>query len=188
MKKSTFIFFIALLIHSFAIAQSNKKAAASTSQTIDSGFPRNFIGHWKGKLNWMVAGKPAQQFQMQLIIQPADTAGQYTWQIIYGTDNKDNRPYILKPADTAKGHWLVDERDGIILDSYLHGNCLQGAFTVMNNTVVDNYCIENGKMHVEFFSIKLSDKNQTGKGTDETPFVQSYRMGSYQKGVLTKIK
>ena len=108
------------------------------------------------------------------------------WQIIYGDDNKDNRPYILKPIDTAKGHWIIDEHDGIILDSYVHGNSIHGAFTVQGNTIIDNYTIENGKMRVEFFSIKLDDKKQSGKGTAETPFVDSYLISSYQTGVLER--
>jgi hypothetical protein len=136
----------------------------------------------------MVNGKPAQNFSMQLRIQPTDSANQYTWQIIYGDDNKDNRPYILKAIDTAKGHWIVDENDGIILDSYVHGSCIHGAFTVQGNTIVDNYCIEAGLMKVEFFSIKLGDKKQSGKGTEETPFVDSYKISSYQTGVLTRVK
>jgi len=151
-------------------------------------FPRSFLGNWKGQLQWIVAGKPTQTFTMQLRIQPTDTANQYTWQIIYGDSGKDNRPYILRPIDTAKGHWVVDEKDGILLDSYVHGDCFHGAFTVQGNTIVDNYCIENGQMNVEFFSIKLSDKMQSGKGTGDTPFVDSYRIGSYQTGTLTRIK
>jgi hypothetical protein len=150
-------------------------------------FPQSFIGNWKGKLQWMVAGRPAQTFTMQLRIQPTDTAGQYTWQIIYGDSAQDNRPYLLKPVDTAKGHWIVDERDGIILDSYVHGNAIHGAFTVQGNTIVDNYSIENGMMRVEFFSIKLSDKKTSGKGTEDVPSVDSYKISSYQTGVLRRV-
>lgn len=123
---------------------------------------------------------------MQLKIQPADTAGQYTWQIIYGDEGKDNRPYLLKPVDTAQGHWIIDERDGIILDSYVHGNAIHGAFTVQGNTIIDNYKIENGKMLVEFFTVKLSEKNVSGKGTTDIPLVESYKIAGYQTGMLTK--
>ncbi len=151
-------------------------------------FPKSFIGNWKGKLQWMVAGKPTQTFTMQLRIKPTDSANKYTWQIIYGDDAKDNRPYLLKPVDTAKGHWIIDENNGIILDSYVHGNAIHGAFTVQGNTIVDNYKVENGKMYVEFFSIKLGEKKQSGKGTEEIPFVDSYRISSYQTGVLTRVK
>jgi hypothetical protein len=158
------------------------------AQNPPASFPASFIGNWKGSLQWMVAGKPTQTFTMRLNIQPADSANQYTWQIIYGDDNKDNRPYILKPVDAAKGHWVVDEKDGILLDSYVHGNCIQGAFTVQQNTIIDNYCIEDGTLKVEFFSIKLGDKKQSGKGTDDTPFVYSYRVGSYQTGILHRVQ
>ncbi|NOT91548.1 hypothetical protein [Ferruginibacter sp.] len=176
----------------FTSAQTNiqrpKLKRVTTSPIATSNFPAAFTGNWKGQLQWMVNGKPTQTFTMQLRIQPTDSANQYTWQIIYGDDVKDNRPYILKPVDTAKGHWIIDENDGIILDSYVHGNSIHGAFTVQGNTIVDNYKVEDGKMQVEFFSIKLADKNQSGKGTAETPFVDSYKISSYQTGVLARVK
>jgi len=160
-------------------------ALNSFAQT--NSFPADFIGHWKGKIQWMVAGKPTTEFSAQLNIEPADTAGQYTWTIIYGDDQKDIRPYLLKPLDTAKGHWVVDERDGIVLDSYVHGNNIHGAFTVQGTTLVDNYSVENGKLTIEFFTIKLDQKTSSGKGTEETPFVNSYPIVVYHKGVLTKL-
>jgi hypothetical protein len=176
-------FTIIVCLLSFNATAQNKPG--STAE--EGAFPKSFIGNWKGQLHWMIAGKPTQTFTMQLKIQPTDSVNQYTWQIIYGDDNKDNRPYILKPIDTSKGHWVVDERDGIVLDSYVHGDSIHGAFTVQGNTVVDNYRIENDSMFVEFFSFKLNDKKTTGKGTEETPFVDSYGMGSYQIGTLTRM-
>ena len=191
MKKIFFLLLIVAKPFNALLAQNNDARSIKTTSTVKTSrpvFPYSFIGNWKGKLNWMVAGRATRSFSMQLRIHPADTAGQYTWQILYGDSGKDNRPYILKPIDTAKGHWVVDEKDGIILDSYVHGNSIHGAFTVMGNTIVDNYKVENGKMQVEFFSIKLEDKKQSGKGTEDTPFVDSYRISSYQTGVLSKIK
>lgn len=178
--------FIILIVLSFLVYN----LTAQNEKSLPSNAPVSaFAGQWKGKLQWMVAGKPTKDFTMQLIIQPADTAGQYTWQIIYGDSGKvDNRPYLLKPVDTAKGHWVVDERDGIVLDSYLHGNSFHGAFTVMGNTIVDSYTVNGDEMRVEFISIKLDQKNTSGKGTDETPFVDSYKITGYQVGVLKRVK
>ena len=192
MKSSTLIFVLVFLSIAINLSaqtdKTNSRTATRAFVNCDSIFPKCFIGNWKGKLQWMIAGKPAQEFTMQLNIQPADSAGQYTWQIIYGDDNKDSRPYILKPADTAKGHWVIDEQNGIILDSYVHGNSVHGAFTVKGNTIVNNYKIMEGMMHVEFFSINLKEKNQTGKGTEDSPFVENYRIKSYQTGVLLKVR
>ena len=190
-NKNFFLLVFLILFYFISFSQKNKsrsRTATRANAKCDEVFPKCFIGNWKGKLQWMIAGKPTQTFTMQLRIQSTDAANQFTWQIIYGDDNKDNRPYILKPLDTAKGHWIIDENNGIVLDSYVHGNTVHGAFTVQGNTIVDNYTIENGKMKVEFFSIKLGDKKQSGKGTEESPFVDSYRISSYQIGVLTRVK
>ncbi len=174
------------------VTAQDKKKTDLQSHTAEkmqgTSFPQSFIGHWKGKLQWMVAGKPARQFTMQLLVQPADSAGQFTWQIIYGDSAKDNRSYILKAIDSVLGHWVIDERNGILLDGYVHGNSFHGAFTVQGNTIVDNYRVEKDQLHVEFYSIKLDDKKKSGKGTAETPFVDSYKISSYQMGTLFRVK
>ena len=191
-KRKSYYFAVLLIVlhcNSFAQTEISKRGTATRAYVNCADvFPKCFIGNWKGQLQWMVNGQPTQTFSMQLHIQPTDSANQYTWQIIYGDDAKDNRPYTLKPVDTARGHWIVDENDGIILDSYVHGNSIHGAFTVQGNTIVDNYKAEDDKMYVEFFSINLADKKQSGKGTAATPFVDSYKISSYQTGVLLKIK
>ncbi len=191
MKTGKIIIAVFILLLAFTTNAQVQKPKYSTVTTAfikcSSTFPECFTGDWKGTLQWMVAGRPPQIFTMQLRIRPTDSAGQYSWQIIYGDSGKDTRPYILKPIDTAKGHWAIDEKDGIVLDSYVHGNCIHGAFTVQGNTIIDNYCIEEGKIKVEFFSIKLNDKIQSGKGTATTPFVDSYLISSYQTGVLIRV-
>lgn len=152
-------------------------------------FPKQFFGHWEGEVRWHQPGKKdPQKFKMQLFIGATDTAGQYTWQIIYGENNKDNRPYILKPVDSAKGHWQIDERNGIILDQYWIGNKFSGAFTVGNNTIVDSYWIEKGKLHVEFFTVSAKPISTTGGTSQDVPPVDSYFIKGYQKGVLKKKK
>lgn len=183
------------ILHILLAVSISLSAQTGSTPAVDcqSPFPACFTGNWAGKLQWMVAGKPTKSFTMQLFIQPADTPGHYTWQIIYGDPSaplsaEDNRPYLLKPVDSAKGHWVVDERDGIVLDSYVHGNSIHGAFTVKGNTIVDNYSILNGRMHVEFLSTRLEEKTRSGKGTEATPFVDSYKISSYQSGILMKVK
>lgn len=150
-------------------------------------FPHDFLGTWKGKLHWIKAGKPVQEFTMRLSVYALDSINLYAWRIEYGDSSNDSRPYVLKPVNIEKQHWAIDENNGIILDNYVAGHCLQGAFTVMGNTIVNNYCLENGRLRVEFFTIKLADKSTSGKGTEESPIVNSYGMGGYQYGWLDKV-
>lgn len=177
-----------LLLGSVGIqAQPTIQTKTRATVTCTAPFPACFVGDWQGQLQWMVAGKPTQTLTMQLHVQPADSANTYTWQIIYGDKATDNRPYLLQPIDTAKGHWVIDEGNGIILDSYVNGYALQTAFTVQGNTIVNNYRVENGNLQVEFFSIKLNDKKTSGQGTEDVPLVDSYKVTSYQAGTLRKI-
>ena len=151
-------------------------------------FPESWAGNWKGKLHWHKTGEISPKLvDMELRIHKADSSG-WTWQLIYGSETEDNRPYILLPKDTAGVHWVIDEKNGIILDQFWAGNKFCGAFTVMNSTIINNYWLEKGKLHIEFFTLGAKPLATTGLGTDESPAVQSYRVGGYQKAVLTRSK
>ena len=159
-----------------------------TSHAHSQLFPQSFVGHWKGNLQWYQAGKEQpQNVSMQLIIKPADTAGQYTWQLIYGQKGEDNRPYLLKPVDTAKGHWVVDEKNGIFLDNYWVGNRLHGAFTVGNTTIINSYWLEGDKLLIEFFNVSAKPVRTSGEGTEDSPKVDSYAVRGFQKAILKKV-
>lgn len=171
--KNVYYFLLILLISNSAHAQR---------------FPADFVGYWKGEIDWYQQGKTeSKKIPMQLRIQATDTVGQYTWQIIYGEKDADNRPYVLKPADTTKGHWIIDERNGIVLDQYWMGNKLSGMFSVSGSTIFNSYWLENGQLHVEFVSIPSKPQARTGNGTDDSPIVDSYNVKSFQRGVLKRV-
>ena len=179
-KKSFIIswLFLAGVVH-FSIAQSGQQS-----------FPTDFTGHWKGTLQWTKTGaSQPQSVPMELIIQPSkDSAGQFTWQLIYGSNKADNRPYLLKPVDTAKGHWLIDERNGIALDQYWIAGRLTGVFKVQNATILNNYSINNGQLQVEFITFDARPVRTSGQGTTESPHVDSYEIKSRQIAILSKEK
>lgn len=159
------------------------------SSFAQTSFPKDFLGHWEGTLNWYQAGKKTpQQVKMQLIIKPTDSASAYTWQIIYGNKGEDNRPYLLRPVDTAKGHWQVDERNGIVLDQYFIGGRFTSAFTVQTTTIVDSYWREGKNLIAEFYGLTVKPVNTTGNGTEDSPKVDSYGTKSYQRAVMKRKK
>lgn len=149
-------------------------------------FPASFAGVWSGKLHWYPVNKASQIVDMQLHILPADTAGQYTWRIVYGNPGTDDRPYVLKAVDTAAKHWIVDERNGILLDGYWIHDRFVSSFSVGNTTITDSYALNGEEMVVEFYSTQKTPISKTGKGTEESPAVESYRVSSYQRAVLRK--
>lgn len=185
MAISTGIAFFVFMKNVYSFLLVMMMAVAAQAQN----FPADFVGHWKGEMAWYAQGKKEpQKFAMQLRILPADTAGQYTWQIIYGDKETDNRPYLLKPVDTAKGRWVIDEKNGIVLDQYWAGGKLHGVFAVGGTTIIDSYWLEDGKLQVEFVSIATAPLTRTGYGTEDSPHVDSYNVKSVQRGTLSKVK
>ncbi|MBI5857907.1 MAG: hypothetical protein HZB42_09725 [Sphingobacteriales bacterium] len=152
-------------------------------------FPESWEGDWKGELQWYRTGNDtARKVNMELHIHKADSANTWTWQMVYGSASEDNRPYKLIRKDTSGTHWVIDELNGIMLDQYWVANKFSGAFTVQNATIINSYWIENGRLVVEFYSISAKPVSTTGNGTEESPSVDSYMVGSYQKAILTKVK
>ncbi|HEY0678600.1 MAG TPA: hypothetical protein VGD17_09950 [Chitinophagaceae bacterium] len=123
---------------------------------------------------------------MQLRIQPTDSAGHYTWHLIYGEGKEDSRPYILKPVDPAKGHWILDELNGILIDHYYVAGRVSSAFTVMNSTIINNAWLEGDKLIVEFYGLTAKPVSTSGKNTEESPTVNSYGIKTYQRAELIR--
>lgn len=100
-------------------------------------FPQDFVGNWKGEMEWIqVGGKGPQKVPMELKIQPKEEADVYSWTIIYGDPKTGTRDYLLRAVDKAKGIWTVDEGGGVRLDQYWIGGELRSSFTVGENTIV----------------------------------------------------
>lgn len=157
--------------------------SGNTQQT----FPQSWEGKWRGQLKWYKTGKTEpQEVNMELRIYSTDSINTWIWQIIYGDATKDNRPYFLSLKDSAKAHWQINENNGIILDQFFVANRLSGAFTVLNNTIINNYWIEDDKLVVEFYNVSAKPIATTGSGTESSPSVNSYKISSYQKAVLIR--
>jgi hypothetical protein len=150
-------------------------------------FPSAWEGRWEGTLHWYKTGSAnPQQVPMQLLIAPTDSAA-WNWQLVYGEKQADSRPYLLLPKDTSGIHWIIDERNGIILDQYYTGHRLTGAFTVMQNTLLNSYSLMGDSLLVEFHSFSKDPVRQSHTGADSSRVdVMSYRITGYQRAILRR--
>ena len=151
-------------------------------------FPRDFSGHWKGVLMWYPADKPVQSVDMQLIIQPLDTPGRYSWRMVYGKPGEDERPYTLQPVDSAKGHWVVDEHNGILLDGFWRGNRFTSVFSVQGTVITEVMWLENDALQVEFISHGEAPVRESGGNGPEIPKARSFQLRGYQRAMLYRNK
>jgi hypothetical protein len=154
-------------------------------ETHASNFPTSFIGHWKGQLNWYPAGKAVQSVQMQLIIQALDSPGVYQFKMIYGEADKDIRPYTLKSVDSAQGHWVVDEHNGILLDGFWRGQRFSSVFSVQGSVIIELMWIENGALQIEFLTHAEKPVRESG-GQGDSPPARSFSVQGYQRATLYK--
>jgi hypothetical protein len=164
------------------------KPSFSIAQQIEKdGFPVGWTGKWKGEMVWYQGKIKQQTIPMQLHVSVTDSTDQYTWRLIYGENEKDNRPYTIKPFDKTKGHWLVDEHNSIVLDLFQIGDRLCGSFTVEGNTIVNNYWLTGDSLQVEFYNIQEKPIAITGGGDSTIPKIKSYGIRSYQRAILRRI-
>ena len=165
-------------------------ASFKEEKDIKLNFPDDWLGFWEGELHIYNEIGLKQSLPMALDNSTTNITGQYTWAIIYGSDSiAGRRDYLLKEVDKSNGHYIVDEKNGILLDAYLIDNELISVFEVMGNSLTSTYKREGNNMIFEIMMYKSQHVSITGDtiiGTDTIPPVKSYKPIVTQKAILTK--
>lgn len=177
-----------LFILVLAACQPSQKIEIVDSETIIEEFPKTWEGKWEGRLKIFNAKGLAQEIYMGLEILPIDTSENHTWTIIYGEgDDQQIRAYELITKDAAIGHYLIDEKNSIILDDYLLGNTLYSRFDVMGSLLTAVYRKEGDKIIFDIIAGSAEPISTTG-GEDDIPEVNSFKITNAQRAVLTRKK
>jgi len=194
--KARLIFLFSVLVF---ISCFSKKNITPSDQSTDFQsskapftFPDDWLGYWEGELTINNTTGTLQKIPMALDQALTDSSGVYTWAIIYGEDTiKGRRDYLLRTVDATKGHYITDERNGILLDAYLIDNELISVFEVMGNQLITKNKREKDNLIFEILMYKSTVANITGDtiiNNDTIPPVSSYIPVVTQKAVLSKRK
>lgn len=154
--------------------------------------PTEWHGQWAGKLRVFPAAGAPQSAPMELHIRPLDS-GHYTWTIIYGDGEKRQiRKYELKPGDKGPTHFVIDEKNGSLIDLRMLDGSLRGMFGVKNEKggrdtlIVTTYRLAGEKLVVEMTSFPSASPRATEiKAAGMS--VESYLPASLQVAELTRI-
>jgi len=147
-----------------------------------------WIGIWKGELN--IENSPTgvrNVIPMELHISKSDSAGIWNWRIIYKDSTQDDRKYLLRSAGENNGKYVIDEKDGILLEANLFGNILISRFEVMNSLLEITYNLDGERILFEVSSSKLQPTSVTQSQAEQIE-VKSYEIISYQTAILYKQK
>lgn len=177
MKKINILLFLQL---SLSLVLGQKKA----------DFPDAWIGKWKGQMEIITGKGVAQTIPMETHIAKGDSADTWKWTLIYAAkkDSPDVRPYVIKLKDKSKGHYIMDEKNTILLDSYYIGGEFWSEFEVQGTHLVTVYRME-GKNLISTIMYGPSEAIQTtGGGSEDTPPVKSYAVKGVQRCVMKRSK
>jgi hypothetical protein len=127
-----------------------------------------------------------------LHILPLDSAGRYSWTIIYGEDKEaGRRSYELAPIDPEKGFYAIDEKNSIVLESYLLGGKLFSSFEVMGNHILSSYEKRGEELLFEIISGRMDPVSVTGgQEGDESgiPPVKAFPVIVTQRAALKRVE
>ncbi|MCI4669303.1 MAG: hypothetical protein MRZ79_14305 [Bacteroidia bacterium] len=159
-----------------------------STKTSFPAFPESWEGKYAGQLNIFGAREVKMSIPMELHIESQENSRNYKWTIIYKGEKEDIRKYELLEIDKEKGHYQVDEKNSIYLDSYIFGNTLSSRFKVNGSLLIVNYSMNHKKEELTFelFWGGTKDIKETGL-EDKENTVFSYSVSTRHQAILKKI-
>ncbi len=145
----------------------------------------SWIGIWKGELVILneAGTDKMSSIHMELHITKTDSANIYNWRIVYKDSTKDDRKYLLRTIDKKNGKYVVDEKDGILLEANLFENTLVSRFEVENSLLDISYKLDADKIVFEVISSLVKPTSSTLSQLEQVQ-VNSYTVTSIQRAYL----
>lgn len=152
-------------------------------------FPKSWVGKYNGELEIFGVDSIKMKLKMKLdIFQKTDSV--YLWKMTYVFRGKEDiRDYELIVVDKKKGIYKIDEKNSIVINSYLKSNILTSFFEVSKSFIISTYTKVNNT--IEFEIISGDGKNPVISGNsnvnnEDIPEVKSYFVNGRQKAILKK--
>lgn len=159
-------------------------SAVSQEKSVD--FPADFFGMYTGTLQ-ISSEKGGQNIPMEFHLLATDSVGKYTYTLVYGEgETKQVRAYKLLEKEKEKGHYSVDENNGIILDTKVLYNRMYTLFEVNNTLLTTFITLEADHMIFEIIATSKSNKRVTYAENEDKTKVISYPITTIQRAVLKK--
>lgn len=147
-----------------------------------NSFPLNWQGTWSGIMyDRNIKGK-SQIVPMTLRIKPLSLNPiRYTWQLTYGTGAKQIvRNYELVAKNQNAGNFVIDEKDGTLIDAWWLRDKLYSQFRVGNRLISTQYQLQNNRLYYEL--VVYTQVSQ------QTNSFESYQLQSIQSAELLLVK
>jgi hypothetical protein len=141
-----------------------------------------WAGTWRGRCE-IISSNQSVGFDASLTIAPlAD--GAYTWRLVYEASKvtpREVRDYEMVPVDAAKGHYELDEKNGLRLDTFVAGRAMYTYFMISGHRILGHdELLSEDEMLMNLPAFDGSPVRQTCLTGNEARCVDSFQLKSAQ--------
>jgi hypothetical protein len=139
--------------------------------------PAGWDGVWLGDIEVHAGDKVTHRARMDLRIAPVAGSVAKTWIQTYA--GQPPRNYEIRPTESGEGRFVMDEKNGVLLDTQLVGNTLLSTFHTGGVLLTSRFELRGDELAVEIatFAEPASDAATQSK-------VAAFPFRSIQRGVL----
>jgi len=154
----------------------------------NAGLPANWHGRWTGTLKITPVDGKEQETPMELTIEPLKGSKNLRWRIIYGEGKKAPvRDYELQPQEKVH-HFIIDEKNGILIDAWLTGGVLHSQFEVGDSMIAVRYERSGDVLRFSLTATSTKEPRES-KLTGKDDFqVKSHKVESFHAAELRQAK
>ncbi|SCY11205.1 hypothetical protein SAMN05192588_1204 [Nonlabens sp. Hel1_33_55] len=184
MKNILTLLLITVLVSCNKPSEKNQQevSQSETEATIDKKkFPEDFLGIYKGDLK-ITSSNGEQSIPMEFHMNKTDSIDNFKYTIYYG-EERSPRNYNLKRTHNPN-LFLVDENNGIILESAYANHTLYSTYEVANNLLNSTEIFYDDRMEFMIALSRIQDTSMTGK--EESAIVKNYPLSVMQRATLYK--
>lgn len=148
--------------------------------------PEAWNGSWKGMTNLVWESGKIEPAEVQVQISSKPDSKIKLWKLVYKfPDRTETRDYELKPADDNSNHFILDEKNGFLIDTYLSNKVLYNQFTINGNLITTRFELQDKMILIELTMFDIRNPRLT-KLTGGQFEVSSFTLKYTQKGSLTR--
>ena len=159
----------------------SKQVTVDNVLSIDKEFPQDFLGAYKGKLN-ITTSRGTESIPMEFHLLKTTDSMNYQYKIFYG-EERSERSYNLKKTHNPN-LYLVDENNGIVLETAYADQTLFSTYEVMGNLLNCTEVFHDDYMEFMITMARVQDTSMTGNA--DSAIVKNYPLSVMQKAVLFK--
>jgi hypothetical protein len=161
--------------------------SVSSAGALQQGLPPSWDGVWKGSTTLTWASGKVEAADMELHVSPIPGGRAKVWKTVYAfSDRREIREYEIRLLEEGgASRFVVDEKNGFLIDNYLADDTLYSQFTINGNLVTTRFALRGDTIEVELTMFDVKNPRVT-KLTGGSFEVASFSPKYVQRGILRR--